>query len=104
MRERLPNIWAIATEYDIRKIVCGDLAMIRWERRIEIGMCLHIPRQPRVCSVYFSVLFTVARIFYIPVKDTNSTAVYLLEDNLFSTNTHDIPVVCCWIHMKILPK
>jgi hypothetical protein len=44
MRERLPNIWDIATECDIGKILCGDLGMIRWERAIEIGMCLqHLP-------------------------------------------------------------
>lgn len=43
--------------------------------------------------MYFSVLFTVIRVFYIPGKDTNSMALYLLEDNLFSANTHNTPVL-----------
>lgn len=87
MRERLPNIWDIATECDIRKIPFGDLAMIRWERGIEIGMYLQQPQTAQICLVYFSVLFTVTRIVYIPVKDTNFMAVYLLEDNVIHTTS-----------------
>lgn len=61
------------------------------------------PRQPWVGLVYFSVLFTVTRIFYIPAKDTNSMTVYLLEDYLFSAYVIRV-LFCCWAHIKIVSK
>lgn len=65
MRERLPNIWAIATEYDIRKILCGDLAMIRWERGIEIGMYLqHSQTATGLFSVFFCFIYSCQNILY----------------------------------------
>lgn len=103
MRERLPNIWDIATECDIGKTLCGDLGMIRWERaeRRDGDLSPASPRQPWIGLVGFPVLFTVAGIFYIPAKDTNSMSVRLLEDYLFSAKTCDICVLfCCWTHIK----
>lgn len=65
MRERLPNIWAIAAECDIRKMLCGDLAMIRWERGIETGMYLqHRQTTPDLFSVFFCSIYSYQSILY----------------------------------------
>lgn len=70
MSGRLPNIGNIATERDIRKIRCGDGAMIKCVNGVEAEMCLeHLHRWLWIYLMCFSVLFAIAGSTQYPTED-----------------------------------